>query len=246
MAENTPATVSPGQLATADQYNTIVSFFNNYGVASYASDPATPNEGQIWFNSTEGSFKFFAPLATFNGSITGTGNTGTLIAGTGILGTANTFSALQTFGNDISFGGATLDVASLATNDLLQYNGTDWVNVLPTALGLLAPVSNASDTELTATTATVVASFTPFAQGNFMVMVYFRVVTAATVVTIKVAYTDGTGAQTITVVNAVSEAVGSYTLTPVYVNATTATAIEVEITASVANQVYVSADIVAV
>ena len=72
MAENTPATVSPGQLATADQYNTIVGFFNNYGVASYASDPATPNEGQIWFNSTQGRVKasVVAPVITHKTNFT--------------------------------------------------------------------------------------------------------------------------------------------------------------------------------
>ena len=72
MAENTPATVSPGQLATADQYNTIVGFFNNYGVASYASDPATPNEGQVWYNSTQGRVKasVVAPVITHKTNFT--------------------------------------------------------------------------------------------------------------------------------------------------------------------------------
>jgi hypothetical protein len=51
------------------------------------------------------------------------------------LSNANTWAALQTFGNDISFGGATLAVSSLATNNILQYNGTNWVNVTPTSIG---------------------------------------------------------------------------------------------------------------
>ena len=70
MAENTPATVVPGQLATADQYNTIVGFFNNYGVASYASDPAAPNPGQVWYNSTEGNFKVFVSTPILNKTYT--------------------------------------------------------------------------------------------------------------------------------------------------------------------------------
>ena len=54
-----------------------------------------------------------------NLSVTGTG---------GIFATANTWSALQTFGNNISIGGATLDVSSLASGDVLYYNGTNWIN----------------------------------------------------------------------------------------------------------------------
>src|ERR1700743_2473496 len=36
---------------------------------------------------------------------------------------ANTWGALQTFGNNISFGGAALNVTSLISTNLLQYNG---------------------------------------------------------------------------------------------------------------------------
>ncbi len=42
--------------------------------------------------------------------------------------TANIFSALQTFGNNISFGGATLNVSSLLSGNFLKYNGTNWIN----------------------------------------------------------------------------------------------------------------------
>jgi hypothetical protein len=80
------------------------------------------------------------------------------------LGNTNSWTALQTFGNYISFGGAQLDVSSLATNDLLQYNGTNWVNVLPTGLGLVNSVSNSDGTlTISPTTGSVVASL---ALGN--------------------------------------------------------------------------------
>jgi len=52
------------------------------------------------------------PIATFNN----------------LLSNANTWTAVQTFGNNISFGGAALDVASLATGQYVYYNGTNWVN----------------------------------------------------------------------------------------------------------------------
>ena len=39
-----------------------------------------------------------------------------------------TWSALQTFGNDISFGGAQLSATALATDQILRYNGANWVN----------------------------------------------------------------------------------------------------------------------
>ncbi len=70
-----------------------------------------------------------AGLATFSAGITGTGTTGTLTAGTGILGTANTWTAVQTFGNNISIGGATFNVTTLAAGALIYYNGTNWLNL---------------------------------------------------------------------------------------------------------------------
>ena len=124
----------------------------------------SPSGTEIWDidssgNVTVGGTLLVTDLATFDAGITGTGNTGSLTAGSGILGTANTWSALQTFGNDISFGGATLSVASLATNDLLQYNGSNWVNVSPTSLGLVNSVSNSDGTlTISPTTGAVVAS----------------------------------------------------------------------------------------
>ena len=52
------------------------------------------------------------------------------------LGTAQTFSALQTFGNNISIGGKAYNITSLTTGDLQQYNGTNWVNVTPASLAI--------------------------------------------------------------------------------------------------------------
>ena len=68
---NVPSNVSPGQLATADQYNAITSFMANYGIAIYATDPASPNPGQVWYNSTEGFLKIFAKSLFLNKTFTG-------------------------------------------------------------------------------------------------------------------------------------------------------------------------------
>jgi hypothetical protein len=102
--------------------------------------------------------------------------------------------------------------------------------------------SSVSDKQLTTTSATTVATLTPVTQGNFEIKIYYRVVTAATNLTITVTYTDGSGAQTKTLVSNASQAVGSYVVGSTYINAT-ASAISVNATAGTANQVYVSASI---
>lgn len=104
----------------------------------------------------------------------------------------------------------------------------------------------ANDVQITGTTAQNVATFTPSVKGNFAVYIYFRVITGTTNVTVTVTYADGTGAQTNTMINAQSSAVGSYSLVPLAINANSGTAINVNVTASVANQVYASASILGV
>ena len=63
------------------------------------------------------------------------------------LYTANIWTALQTFANNISFGGATLNVSSLLSGNFLKYNGTNWINSAITStdvsgLGSLATLSS--------------------------------------------------------------------------------------------------------
>ncbi len=122
----------------------------------------------------------------------------------------------------------------------LLYAREDHDHGLPAAP--TSPGNSASEVELTTTGSTSIVSYTPTAQGNYLVSVYFRVVTATTTVTVTVTYTDSTGSQTITVLNAQSEATGSYSLATLPINATAA-AITVSATAGTANQVYVSAAI---
>lgn len=73
-------------------------------------------------------FTPFSVLQTFSAGLTGTGNTGTLLPGTGILGTANTWTVAQRFPT-VGVGltpTRTLDVLT-TTNDAIQFasTGTD-------------------------------------------------------------------------------------------------------------------------
>jgi hypothetical protein len=106
-----------------------------------------------------------------------------------------------------------------------------------------AKIGSASDTLLTTTSQTTILTLTPPAQGNYKVGIYFRVVTGTTNVTVVVTYTDGTGAQTNTLLSAQSCPVGSYSTLPLFVNAKSTGAISVKVTASVASRVYASASI---
>ena len=127
--------------------------------------------------------------------------------------------------------------------------GTVQVSTAPSSGNPIAPsrVGSASDTLLSTTALTSIATFTPtVAKGNYMIMVYYRVVTGTTNVTVQITYADGTGAQTNTMLNVQSCAVGSYSLIPLFINAVSGTAINVKVQASVANQVYASASIMGV
>ena len=49
-------------------------------------------------------------------------------ANVAFLNATQAWAAVQTFGNNINFGGKQLNVSSLASGDNLQYNGTNWIN----------------------------------------------------------------------------------------------------------------------
>jgi hypothetical protein len=119
-------------------------------------------------------------------------------------------------------------------------------NTLPTSATDGTPVgagASVSDIELTSTFITVVNSFTPPAQGNYEIKVYYRVVNAPTNLTVTVTYTDGSGTlQTINLVDGASQPVGAQYVTA-FVNATSASPITVTATAGTANNVYVSCSI---
>jgi len=97
---------------------------------------------------------------------------------------------------------------------------------------------------------TTVKSLTTANDGKhhgFMVLTSFKVVTDTTAVTLKITYTDNGGnAQTITILNAVNEVVGDYTVNSVFVVADPNTVVSVKYTAGTANQVYPSVSLVEV
>lgn len=105
--------------------------------------------------------------------------------------------------------------------------------------------TNISNSTLTTTSATY-GTFTPTAQGNFMVFAYLRVATA-TSIDVQVNWTDSAGVQSLKLVNAGdgTQAVGSYALPVVFVNATTGGAVSVTAVAGAATAVFISTSIVA-
>lgn len=104
------------------------------------------------------------------------------------------------------------------------------------------PLATVNEDELTVNTPVTVLTYTPGSGGNLFVSIYFRVAVAPTAITVEVTWTDAAGAHTFTPLSAVTEPVGSYTLAS-FMIATTASAVDVIVTAGTANQVYVSASI---
>lgn len=151
-------------------------------------------------------------------------------------GASNTINQFGTVGSIV-----------LAPNQYIQmvFIGTVWYvygsNNVASGSNVLATTK---ELELTTTSSTSVVTYTPSAAGNFEIGCYFRVVTATTNVTITVTWTDVTGAQTLTLLNVVSEVVGSYAMTKFMIDSVASSAITVSFTAGTANQVYASASIV--
>jgi hypothetical protein len=84
-----------------------------FNIQTVSSDPPAPFTGEVWFNSTSGTVKYFAVLS----AAWATG--GNLTTGRRMLGGAGT----QTAG--LAFGGRSTDPSSNATE---EYGGTSWTN----------------------------------------------------------------------------------------------------------------------
>ncbi len=110
--------------------------------------------------------------------------------------------------------------------------------------GISRVVAKAVETELTATTATQIATYTPTAAGIFAVKAVARIITATTTLSLSVTWDDPAGtAQTYTWENAANLPVGYRLELPVVAAAGTSAAITVSATAGTANQAYISASI---
>lgn len=108
--------------------------------------------------------------------------------------------------------------------------------------------NTAKDLQLTTTGSTTVVQQRPQnAPTNKMVLIYYRVANATTNITIIVQWYDASGTlQSQTLVNNIAQAVGSYTLNPLFINAQGASEsqyIKVLAQAGTANNIYVSAAI---
>jgi hypothetical protein len=92
-------------------------------VSALTTNNVLQYNGSNWINANVGTVTSVATNSTLTGGpITTTGTLGI------DLTNPNSWTGLQTFGNHISIGGATLNVSSLASGNFLQYNGTNWVN----------------------------------------------------------------------------------------------------------------------
>lgn len=139
-----------------------------------------------------------------------------------------------------SDGTASVPNATSTTPGLVEVVENTTTPVVPTR------VASFQETEITVTSAQTVLTYMSKANHNFDLNLSFRVVTGTTTVTIEVTYTDAGGAETYYVLNAQSCAVDNYACVPFSFNATTGGAITVSITASSANQMFVSGSLKAV
>ncbi|MGI0067578.1 MAG: hypothetical protein ACREB9_04030 [Thermoplasmata archaeon] len=255
-------------LKTSVPTNGQVPTFNGTTGLWYAA--AAAGGGVTSVNGQTGAVLLTTPNSTL---ALGTSGAATVTADIN-LAHANTWAATQTFTASPSVALGAVGVNTGLLNLLGTTSGTvgltvaaaagTWALTLPTTAGSagqflqtngsgattwVAPSFNptdASDTELTTTGATVIATRTPAVQGNFLVIVYARIITATTTLSLSMTYDDGTGAQTYTWLSSVGESVGSYTFLPVPINATTAAAIVVSATAGTVDQAFISASIIPV
>jgi len=93
---------------------------------------STPTSGQVLSYNGTGWLPASVPTSVSNsdGTLTISPTTGAVVASLN-LAHANTWSAVQTFGNNISIGGVQFNIATLSSGQYIYYNGTNWVNVTP-------------------------------------------------------------------------------------------------------------------
>lgn len=144
--------------------------------------------------------------------------------------------------HNLNIDGYAVDVSGgITSNEALVYNGT---SLVPQVVAIVS--ANSFDALLATTGATAVATYTPSANNNFVCYMYYRVSNASTDVTISITWTDVGGSQSLTVLSTTTKTVGSYSVAPVYLQAVSGNAITISFTAGTANNVHVSATILAV
>jgi len=144
--------------SSTPQNNDIIVFDSTTGKwYASASLPATAGVDSLQVGSTGTPIRSAIVLNSPNATLNLTNASQTFSFDINVAN-ANTWAAVQTFGNNISFGGATLNVSSLATGHLLQYNGSNWVNVAPSSFAVTGITAGTGITVTGTTGAVTVAN----------------------------------------------------------------------------------------
>jgi hypothetical protein len=222
------------QFATNASTTRTVTFPDgNYTVVGAASTQTLTNKTMDGASNT---FTNIGNGSLVNSSVTVTAGTGLAGGGAVALGASITLSLPNTGPGAGAIGGGTSFINSITLD--AQGRVTAATTGAPAPLG-----ARTVDQQITTTSATSVATYTPSSTKGLWVALYYRVVTGTTNVTITVSYTDATGAQSYTALPLTSQAVGSYSMVPIFI-VSTAAAVTVQFTAGTANQVFASASIV--
>jgi hypothetical protein len=168
------------------------------------------------------------------------------------VNTLSTTTGLATFLSHINVDGYTIDIsAGASVNDALVYNGTKFI--AQSSASTVAEVSNVFNIQLTTdATPQTTSNYTAPADGNFVCHMYYRVDGYSTTVAIDITWTDGYGAQTLSILPATVKPVGSYSVASVYVQEVSGGMISVIFTAGtgigtdLATNVFVSSTIIRV
>jgi len=209
------------------------SFNPNYGVGGSVS---------IFGGASGGGNISGGSITIDSGAKSGSGTSAITVGASNAtsIGVGNN-SASTTITGTFFIGSFQINPSGAVANQSLVYNGTAFVPVyVSQEVG-----SKSTDLQLTTTLATTVATFTPSTSSNYVVYIYYRVVTASTNLTLTLTWTDGSGAQSDTIIPLASQTVGSYIIHPTYINST-ANTITVSATAGTANNIYVSANILGI
>lgn len=101
----------------------------------------------------------FTSVSNNDGTLTISPTVGAIVAKLN-LNHANIWNAIQTFGNNISLGGAPFNVGTLANKDLIQYDAVSqtWVNAQLSSFGVASVSNTDGSLTISPTTGSVIAS----------------------------------------------------------------------------------------
>jgi hypothetical protein len=142
----------------ANTWSALQTFGTNLSVLGAGFAGPGPTSGQLiqfngthWVAASGSGSGLVDSVANTDGTLSISPTTGNVVASLA-LGHANSWSALQTFGNNLSFGGGQVSMAGLATGNLVYWNGSNWVN------SSLAPGTGITIAGLTITNAGVTSA----------------------------------------------------------------------------------------